>query len=200
MDSYLGEIKMFAGRFAPRGWALCNGQLLSIAQNEALFAVIGDEFGGDGRSTFALPDLRSRVPLHHGRSPGLSQYHIGQHGGKEFVELSKEHLPEHHHAISFLNITGKAKIKLGNGFGNNATAVNNSIARNAGAGDDTPYTTNVPGASSMHEDTIDLDDLRFSGVTDSTGKPPSQMTVENRMPYLVVTFIICIEGIFPPRM
>ena len=85
MDPFIGEITMFAGNFAPRGWALCDGQLLPISQNSALFSILGTTYGGDGRTTFALPDLRGRVAIHPGNGPGLSDYRLGQKGGAETI-------------------------------------------------------------------------------------------------------------------
>lgn len=96
---YIGEIAMFAGNFAPRGWALCNGQILSIQQNTALFSLIGTIYGGDGRTTFALPDLRGRAPVHAGQGPGLTNHRLGQKGGQEEVTLNQTQLPSHNHFI-----------------------------------------------------------------------------------------------------
>ena len=96
-EPFLGEIILFAGNFAPRGWAFCNGQILSIAQNTALFSILGTTYGGNGVTTFALPDLRGRVPVHPGQGPGLSQYDLGQVGGSETVTLSVNELPQHTH-------------------------------------------------------------------------------------------------------
>jgi microcystin-dependent protein len=100
MDPFIGQIIMFAGNFAPRGWAFCDGQLLPIAQNSALFSILGTTYGGDGRSTFALPDLRGRVPLHPGRGPGLSEVRLGDKGGAESVTLTEAQLPSHSHPMS----------------------------------------------------------------------------------------------------
>lgn len=94
---FLGEIILFAGNFAPRGWAFCNGQILAIAQNQALFSLLGTTYGGNGQTTFALPDLRSRVPVHAGQGPGLSDYALGQNGGTETVTLLVSELPQHTH-------------------------------------------------------------------------------------------------------
>jgi microcystin-dependent protein len=92
-EALIGEIKMFAGNFAPRGWAFCNGQLLPISQNSALFSILGTTYGGDGRTTFALPDLRGRVPIGPGNGPGLSTYIPGQKGGQENVTLLQQNMP-----------------------------------------------------------------------------------------------------------
>jgi len=100
MDPFLGQITMFGGNFAPRGWALCDGQLLSISQYSALFSLLGTTYGGDGRTTFGLPDLRSRVPMHAGHGPGLSNRPLGQKGGSETNRLSVAQLPAHHHTLN----------------------------------------------------------------------------------------------------
>lgn len=98
-DPFVGEIKMFAGDFAPRGWAFCDGQLLAVSQNDALFSLLGTIYGGDGRTTFALPDLRSRIPIHAGQGPGLSHQQLGRRGGTETVALISQQLPSHNHAF-----------------------------------------------------------------------------------------------------
>jgi microcystin-dependent protein len=99
-EPYIGEIKMFAGNFAPRGWALCDGQLLPIAQNEALFSILGTTYGGDGRTTFGLPDLRGRAPVHAGSGPGLTPRNLGQKFGAEQTTLTVPQLPPHAHGLS----------------------------------------------------------------------------------------------------
>jgi len=99
MEPFLAEIILFAGNFAPRGWALCQGQILPINQNQALFSLLGTTYGGDGRTSFALPDLRGRVPIHPGHGPGLSNYDLGQKGGTETNTLTPNQLPSHNHSI-----------------------------------------------------------------------------------------------------
>src|SRR5437868_3362158 len=94
---FVGEIRMFGGNFAPAGWAFCNGQLLAISENDTLFNLIGTTYGGDGQNTFALPDLRGRVPVHMGQGPGLSNYIIGQNGGVETVTVTIAQIPQHTH-------------------------------------------------------------------------------------------------------
>ena len=110
MDPILGEIKMFAGNFAPKGWMLCNGQLLSIAQNTALFSILGTTYGGDGRTTFALPDLRGRAPLGTGAGPGLSQVTLGERGGVDSMTLTQANLPPHSHALAVSHGDVDAKV------------------------------------------------------------------------------------------
>src|SRR5688572_15936308 len=99
-EPFLAQIMMFGGNFAPRGWALCNGQILSIAQNTALFSILGTTYGGNGQTTFALPDLRGRVPIHPGQGPGLSSYSLGQSAGTETVTLTINEMPTHLHMSS----------------------------------------------------------------------------------------------------
>lgn len=96
---YVGEIRMFAGNFAPAGWAFCDGQLIPISENDALFTLLGTRYGGDGQETFALPDLRSRVPIHFGQGSGLSNYILGENGGVESVTLTTQQTPTHNHAV-----------------------------------------------------------------------------------------------------
>ncbi len=103
LEAFIGEIMMWAGNFAPRGWALCNGQLLSIQQNQALFSLIGTTYGGDGINTFSLPDLQGRVPLHWGSGPGLAARGVGEQGGSESVSLTAAQLPAHNHSVSVQN-------------------------------------------------------------------------------------------------
>ncbi|HMF56715.1 MAG TPA: tail fiber protein, partial [Pyrinomonadaceae bacterium] len=99
-EPFLAEIIMFGGNFAPRGWALCNGQILAIAQNTALFSLLGTTYGGNGQTTFALPDMRSRVPIHPGQGPGLSSYSLGQVGGNESDTLLVTQMPGHVHGVT----------------------------------------------------------------------------------------------------
>src|SRR5271170_1941307 len=106
MNQYLGQILMVGFNFAPLGWALCNGQILSIAQNTALFSLLGTIYGGDGVSTFALPNLQSRVPIHQGQGTGLSPYVIGSAGGTENVTLLSTQMPSHNHLINVNNTAG----------------------------------------------------------------------------------------------
>lgn len=102
-EPFVGEIRMFAGNFAPRGWAFCDGQLLAVSQNDALFSLFGTIYGGDGRTTFALPDMRGRVPIHAGQGPGLSQRRLGSKGGAENETLTVNQLPSHGHPARAVN-------------------------------------------------------------------------------------------------
>jgi microcystin-dependent protein len=106
MDPFIGQIVMFAGNFAPQGWALCDGQLLQISQNPALFSILGTTYGGDGRTTFALPDLRGRAPLHPGNGPGLTPRALGEKSGVENVTLSVNQMPTHNHLVRCSALAG----------------------------------------------------------------------------------------------
>ncbi len=176
MDEFIGVIKIFAGNFAPRGWAFCNGQLVSINQNQALFAILGTTYGGDGRTTFALPDLRGRAPIHFGQGPGLSNLTLGQVGGFENVTLNINQIPAHNHP---LNVNDA-----------NATVHKPTNTTVVAA----PVDVNTDPASG------------YSAVAPNTQLAPNSIGVaggsqphENRPPYLAINYIICLEGIFPSR-
>jgi microcystin-dependent protein len=172
-NQYLGEIRMFAGNFAISGWAMCNGQLLPISQNAALFALLGTTYGGNGTTTFALPDLRSRVPVHIGQGAGLSPYIEGQQGGTENVTLLSNQIPGHSHPVNAIASGG-----------NSASPLNN-----------------LPAIESTGT-SLDFSSAAAAGVTmnstmigpNSGGQPHS-----NIQPYLCVNFIIALVGIFPSR-
>lgn len=169
-DSYIGEIRIFAGNFAPQGWAFCDGSLQSIADNTTLFTLIGTTYGGDGQNTFGLPDLRGRVPLHQGSGPGLSPYVIGQSGGSESVTLQTSQLPLHNHILS------------GNSANANTTdPTNNFLAAQPGL---LEYSPGPPGGV-----------LNSASTGSAGGSQPH----ENRMPILGVNYIISLFGIFPSR-
>ena len=178
MDPFLGQIIMFGGNFAPRGWALCDGQLLPISQNQALFSILGTTYGGDGRTTFALPDLRGRVALHEGDGPGLSNRRLGQKGGTETNTLNTTQLPSHNHTASGA-VTPRCAVGAGDETNPNggfmATASNDLYA-------ETPN-------NSMGE----------SPVTVTVGNTGGNQPVNNMQPYQCVNFIIALQGTFPSR-
>ena len=171
MNPYLGEIRIFSGNFAPKGWAMCNGQLLSISSNTALFSLLGTFYGGNGTTTFALPDLRSRLPIHQGQGQGLSPYNVGQNGGFENITLNTQQLPRHNHNIN-----------TSNGPGNNIHPANTILASTTS---DKPYTSAASDGST----------LNTAAVTYVGGNQPHN----NLEPYLCMTFIIATQGIYPPR-
>jgi microcystin-dependent protein len=171
-EPFLGEIIMFGGNFAPRNWAFCNGQLLAIAQNSALFSILGTTYGGDGRTTFALPDLRGRVPMHWGTGPGLSQRQLGQEGGAESVTLTGPQVGAHTHPA---NCVAPA--------GNSNDAVGNFWADDAGVSSGTYHTG--PATNQMNA----------AAIGNNTGGQAHP----NVQPFLCVSFIIALYGIYPSR-
>jgi microcystin-dependent protein len=176
MEPYLGQIMIFGGNFAPRGWQFCNGQLMSIAQNSALFALLGTTYGGDGVTTFALPNLQSRVPLHWGTGPGLSTYVIGEVRGAENVTLSQGQMPAHTHTVRAVSATG------------NQTAPTNyyvASGTDAISGD----------ALSNYSDANPDVTLNPNSVTTTGSSTPFSVM----QPILAITFVIATEGIFPTR-
>ena len=178
MDEYIGIIKLFAGNFEPRGWAYCNGQILSIAQNSALFAILGTTYGGNGQTTFALPDLRSRIPVGTGQGPGLSPYQLGQVQGTESVTMTINNMPMHTHAI-----TGSVRIP-----------VNDS---NADADSPTGAYLGTPAESiySSSQNSFAADPVSTLANTPIGGNIPFSIM----QPVLAMNYIICLEGIFPSR-
>lgn len=170
MDPFVAEIKIFAGNFAPTGWATCDGQLLPISQNTALFSLLGTTYGGDGKSTFALPDLSGRVPMHPGQGPGLSLHDLGEMGGSETVTLLQSEMPMHNHLVMAANQPGDI---------NNPTG--NAIARSTEG--------SVYGTTGNQT-------MMAQNAINPTG---SNMPHNNMQPYLALTFIIAMQGVYPPR-
>ena len=176
MDPFLGQIVMFGGNFAPRDWAFCDGQLLPINSNQALFSILGTIYGGDGRTTFALPDLRGRVPVHMGTGPGLQPADIGKRAGQETVTLTVLNLPSHNHAAT-------AAVAVASGAGSTDEAAG-AILTNTG--------NNFYAAAGTA-------DGHLGGVTAATANTGNNAPVNNMQPYLVVNFCIALQGIFPSR-
>jgi microcystin-dependent protein len=170
-DPFVAEIRIFAGNFAPRGWALCNGQLLPISQNTALFSLLGTYYGGDGKSTFALPNLQGAAPMHQGQGPGLSVYDVGQSGGEPTVTLLTSELPAHTHGISGSASDGGDRSPAAERFAVEVGGVNS-------------YAT--PGSPAV---------LAPQAMGPVGGDQPHN----NLMPFLTMTFIIALQGIYPPR-
>jgi microcystin-dependent protein len=170
-DPFVAEIRIFPFNFAPKGWAWCNGQLLPISQNTALFSLLGTTYGGDGKSTFALPDLQGNVPLHPGQGPGLSLYDLGQMGGSETVTLLQSEIPAHAHTLRCA--TDPADVQVP------------SPARS--------MTRSAPGfAYKAGSPTVQL---APEGLAPAGGDLPHN----NMMPYLTFYFNIALQGVFPPR-
>jgi microcystin-dependent protein len=169
---FLGQIMWTPYNFAPQGWAFCNGQLLSIVQNTALFSLIGTTYGGDGRTTFGLPDLRGRTPIASGQGPGLSNYNVGDHGGVEGVALTIGQMAQHTHSANCSTARG-----------NSATPTGSTIWAVSSGGDHI-YSTGTPNAT--------LGNAAIGAV--GGGQPH-----ENRPPFLTLNYCIALVGIFPSR-
>jgi microcystin-dependent protein len=173
---FVAEIRIFGFNFPPTGWALCDGQLLPISQNTALFSLIGTFYGGDGKSTFGLPNLQDSVPLHVGGNqpgPGLSTYFLGQQSGESSVTLIQTEMPAHSHTVMGIG-----------SLGNRTTPVGNSISRVSGS---TPF---VPGSPAPP-----LVSMAATTIAPTGGSFPHN----NMMPYLTLNFCIALQGVFPPR-
>ncbi|MEQ8729919.1 phage tail protein [Roseitalea porphyridii] len=169
-EPFVGEIRMFACNFAPRGWAFCDGQLLAVSQNDALFSLLGTIYGGDGRTTFGLPDLRGRIPIHAGHGPGLSERRLGAKSGAEKVTLTVNQLPSHTHPARASRAIG-----IEAGPAGNVTAASTAV---------TLYFSETAD-SNMRSDAI----TSIGGSRSHT----------NLMPFLCVHFIIALFGIYPSR-
>ena len=168
---YIGEIRMFGGNFAPAGWAFCDGQTLPIAENDALFTLIGTTYGGDGEETFNLPNLQSRVPLHQGTSPGFgSTYTIGEQGGVEAVTLTTQQIPIHNHAW---------------------------LASTSGGTSNTPenHVLASPPVAKLYRFGTPSDPMSPTMIQPAGGSQPH----ENLQPYLAISYIISLFGVFPTQ-
>lgn len=169
-DPFVAEIRIFPFNFAPKGWAWCDGQILPLSQNTALFSLLGTTYGGDGKSNFALPDLQGRAPMHPGQGPGLSLHDLGETGGSETVSLLESEIPSHSHALRASNALGDTPIPAGN-----------TLARYANAYQQTSNSNLVAMAP--------------QALTPAGGDQPHN----NMMPYLTFYFCIALQGVFPPR-
>lgn len=175
MEPLLGTIMLFAFPRVPRGWAACDGQLLTISQYSALFSLLGTTYGGNGRTNFALPDLRGRIPLHQGQGLGLTMRPLGQQGGQESVSLSLNALPSHPHALQ----AAAAKPAI------NATATPGPTVEFATGDGPTPYSASASAPVTLAKETV---------AETGSGQPHSNM-----MPTLVMNYCIATQGIFPSR-
>lgn len=198
MEPYLGEVRIFAGNFAPRGWAICDGSLLPVRQNQALFSLLGPKYGGDGTNTFALPDFRGRVPMHVGGS-----HTLGQRKGEAVLNLQADHLPAHNHAIQ--TGTTPAVAATVAATANTATAGVKCREATGGTQVQDPK-NNYPANSSVSKDDKGYhsargadDYLGGQAVTVTVGTAGTPNAISNMMPYLGLKFIIAIQGIYPPR-
>lgn len=197
-EGFLGEVKMFAGNFVPRGWALCQGQLMAISSNTALFSIIGTIYGGDGRTTFALPDLRGRVARGTGSGPGLQPAIIGQRGGTEFKVLSLLEMPQHSHSAVFNGNGGVASIAIptyADEADETEPSTQSSLAIGNYQGNETSmYTTQAPDGTLKPFNAA----VTASGTV-TVGTAGGSQSFDNRQPYTTINYIICIQGLFPSR-
>lgn len=173
MDPFVAEIRIFPFNFAPKGWAFCDGQILPLSQNTALFSLLGTTYGGDGKSNFALPNMQGNAPMHPGQGPGLSLHDLGETGGSETVSLLESEIPAHSHGMMANTTTGTKSIPTGN-----------SLAKVSGA---TPYLAANP--------TPALTPLSGSAIAPAGGDQPHN----NMQPYLTLNFCIALQGVYPPR-
>lgn len=181
-NPFVAEIRIFAGNFAPTGWALCNGQLMPISQNTALFSLLGTTYGGDGKSTFALPNLQGSAPMQQGQGPGLSQRFLGESGGEQTVTLLQTEMPSHSHTMQTTATAATvaaatnnqwAMAQAGGAKGGGGSIINMySTTTNSGLAQMSPFATSIAGGSLPHN---------------------------NMPPFLGLTFIIAMQGVFPPR-
>lgn len=170
-EPYIGEIRMVGFNFAPRGWALCDGQLVSISQNDALFSVLGTSYGGNGSTTFSLPDMRGRIPIHQGQGPGLSPRPLGQKSGAENVSLTQAEIPAHEHSgLQAQDVTAHSHL-----------AANNMIADS--------------GREPLFTEPTDLIEVPGGTVQNAGGS----QSHNNMMPAAVIHFVIALVGIYPAR-
>lgn len=194
-DPFIGQIMMVGFNFAPRNWALCDGQLLPISSNTALFSLLGTAYGGDGRTTFALPDLRSRFPMHQGLGPGLSNRRLGQKGGQEAVTLTQLDMPAHSHNASLnLNVSVTSSLKASAGLGGGAVT---DPAGNSLSNAEAIYKESTPGQA-MNAESVEST-VSDAGSSVSVGTAGGSQAHDNMPPYQVVNFVISLAGIFPSR-
>lgn len=188
MNPFIGQIIMFGGNFAPRGWALCEGQLLAISTNTALFSILGTTYGGDGRTTFALPDMRGRTPIGPGIGPGLPSYRLGQKSGTPTNTLTTAQIPSHNHSAA-----GRLKVNNTPGItdqpeGNYPTQAGGRTVATPPVGVQLFTYTNSQNAFGAND-----------GVEVTIGNTGGSQSVNNMQPFQAVNFIIALVGVFPSR-
>lgn len=190
MEGYIAEMRYFASNFAPRNWALCAGQLMSIASNQALFSLLGTTYGGDGRTTFALPDARGRFIVSPGQSPGTSNYSLGQKSGSPTITLTMQNLPSHTHTVVSSSVTGNITPKASEEVITDSA----NAATPATADGFTPYTAGQTTDQSLAA-------FPITNITNNitTGTAGNSQLLPISSPFLGLNVIICQFGIFPSR-
>lgn len=171
-DPFVAEIRVYPFNFAPTGWAFCDGQLMPISQNTALFSLLGTTYGGDGRSTFALPNLQGSAPMHPGQGPGLSLHDLGESAGSEFITLLESEMPAHTHTMMAVSTSASL----------NAPAPDRALARSSGG-------------FAYQQSPANPVNLALLALSPAGGSLPHN----NLMPYLTLNFCIALQGVFPPR-
>lgn len=174
MDPFVAEIRIFPFNFAPKGWAFCDGQILPLSQNTALFSLLGTTYGGDGKSTFALPDLQGSVPMQPGQGPGLSQHDLGEIGGSDTVSLLQSEIPAHSHTFNCKGIPPPSA---------SPSPTSSSVLGRSNGG--TAYASTVANLAPMSGNVL--------------APAGSSFPHNNLMPYLVLNFCIALQGVYPPR-
>lgn len=190
MNPFIGEILMFGGNFAPRGWALCDGQLMAISSNTALFSIIGTTYGGDGRTTFALPDFRGRLPIHAGTGPGLTTRKLGARGGVEEYNMNVLTLASHSHLVDHSNLTASASVEVNNGTGN-TNSPNGAYLASSGS-IDAFIDESTPG---KHLGGVGA----VVGGTATIGNTGNSQSINNLAPSTCINYIIALQGTYPSR-
>lgn len=170
-EPFIAEIRIFAGNFAPRSWAFCNGQLLPVSQNTALFSLIGTTYGGDGRTTTALPNLQGRAPMHPGRGPGLTDRRLGQRGGVETVTLTEAQMPNHNHSLRASGEDGEENSPLGQ------------------------YAANTEALERIYAMPGNLVPMAEQALSSAGGSQAHN----NMQPYIAINYIIALQGLYPSR-
>jgi microcystin-dependent protein len=171
-NPFLAEIRIFPFNFAPKGWAFCDGQILPLSQNTALFSLLGTTYGGDGKSNFALPNMQGNAPMHPGQGPGLSLHDLGETGGSDTVTLLESEIPSHSHSL--MAAAQQATVRL--------PSPTVGLARSSGT---SSYNSTATGLVNLSDNTI----------APAGGDQPHN----NLMPYLTLNFCIALQGVFPPR-
>jgi microcystin-dependent protein len=170
VDPFVAEIRIFPFNFAPKGWAFCDGQILPLSQNTALFSLLGTTYGGDGRSNFALPNMQGNAPMHPGQGPGLSLHDLGETGGSDTVSLLESEIPSHSHSFNASSQTGEDRTPQGE-----------VLAKAVGG--------------ALYASPANLVSLSQNALPPAGGDQPHN----NLMPYLTLNFCIALQGVFPPR-